>query len=232
MSHPPWPPPRDRPPRSGVARRSSSSPASTATSRPAPKRCWSRRSSWPKAASSASSSSSTSTCCRAPIPTARPSASALRPTASTSIAITCCCAPRKRRPSRAGARPRAAGGARPARVPGRRGAVEQPFAQCSASTCCCSTRHRQHAALRHQGSRGMVPRAAGRRPRCRRLQQRLVSHGLADPADRRVSMGSAAPQIGRNAHGLTNAVSLLVETRAAASAAPISSAGSRPSSRR
>ena len=35
----------------------------------------------------------------------------------------------------------------------------------------------------------------------------------ADPADRRVSMGSAAPQIGRNAHGLTNAVSLLVETR-------------------
>jgi len=35
----------------------------------------------------------------------------------------------------------------------------------------------------------------------------------ADPADRRVSMGSAAPQLGRNAHGLTNAVSLLVETR-------------------
>jgi len=35
----------------------------------------------------------------------------------------------------------------------------------------------------------------------------------ADPADRRVSMGGAAPQIGRNAHGLTNAVSLLVETR-------------------
>ena len=35
----------------------------------------------------------------------------------------------------------------------------------------------------------------------------------ADPADRRVSMGGAAPQLGRNAHGLTNAVSLLVETR-------------------
>ena len=35
----------------------------------------------------------------------------------------------------------------------------------------------------------------------------------ADPADHRVSMGGAAPQIGRNAHGLTNAVSLLVETR-------------------
>jgi len=35
----------------------------------------------------------------------------------------------------------------------------------------------------------------------------------ADPADRRVSMGAAAPQLGRNAHGLTNAVSLLVETR-------------------
>ena len=35
----------------------------------------------------------------------------------------------------------------------------------------------------------------------------------ADPADRKVSMGSAAPQLGRNAHGLTNAVSLLVETR-------------------
>ena len=35
----------------------------------------------------------------------------------------------------------------------------------------------------------------------------------ADPADRRVSMGSAAPQLGRNAHGLMNAVSLLVETR-------------------
>ena len=37
----------------------------------------------------------------------------------------------------------------------------------------------------------------------------------ADPADRRVSMGSAAPQLGRNAHGLMNAVSLLVETRGA-----------------
>lgn len=35
----------------------------------------------------------------------------------------------------------------------------------------------------------------------------------ADPADRKVSMGSAAPQLGRNAHGLMNAVSLLVETR-------------------
>ena len=35
----------------------------------------------------------------------------------------------------------------------------------------------------------------------------------ADPSDRRVSMGGAAPEIGRNAYGLTNAVSLLVETR-------------------
>jgi hypothetical protein len=35
----------------------------------------------------------------------------------------------------------------------------------------------------------------------------------ADTADRKVSMGRPAPQLGRNAHGLTNAVSLLVETR-------------------
>jgi hypothetical protein len=35
----------------------------------------------------------------------------------------------------------------------------------------------------------------------------------ADAADRKVSMGGAAPQIGRNANGLKNAVSLLVETR-------------------
>jgi hypothetical protein len=34
-----------------------------------------------------------------------------------------------------------------------------------------------------------------------------------DVPDRRVAMGGAAPQLGRNAHGLTNAVSLLVETR-------------------
>ena len=34
-----------------------------------------------------------------------------------------------------------------------------------------------------------------------------------DAADRKVSMGSAAPQLGRNANGLRNAVSLLVETR-------------------
>ena len=34
-----------------------------------------------------------------------------------------------------------------------------------------------------------------------------------DPADRKVSMGSAAPQLGRNARGLTNAVSLVVKTR-------------------
>ncbi|MEO5845637.1 MAG: M14 family metallopeptidase, partial [Caldimonas sp.] len=35
----------------------------------------------------------------------------------------------------------------------------------------------------------------------------------ADPADRTLSMGSVAPQVGRNAVGLRNAVSLLVETR-------------------
>ncbi len=35
----------------------------------------------------------------------------------------------------------------------------------------------------------------------------------ADPGDRKVAMGGAAPQIGRNANGLKNAVSLLVETR-------------------
>jgi len=35
----------------------------------------------------------------------------------------------------------------------------------------------------------------------------------ADPADRKVSMGGTAPQLGRNAHGLRNAVSVLVETR-------------------
>ncbi len=35
----------------------------------------------------------------------------------------------------------------------------------------------------------------------------------ADPADRTVSMGGVGPQIGRNANGLKNAVSLLVETR-------------------
>jgi zinc carboxypeptidase len=35
----------------------------------------------------------------------------------------------------------------------------------------------------------------------------------ADPADHQVSMGSVAPQVGRNAEGLKNAVSLLVETR-------------------
>jgi Zinc carboxypeptidase len=35
----------------------------------------------------------------------------------------------------------------------------------------------------------------------------------ADPADRQVSMGSVGPQVGRNAQGLKNAVSLLVETR-------------------
>ncbi len=35
----------------------------------------------------------------------------------------------------------------------------------------------------------------------------------ADPADRLVSMGGVGPQIGRNANGLKNAVSLLVETR-------------------
>ena len=35
----------------------------------------------------------------------------------------------------------------------------------------------------------------------------------ADPADRKVSMGGAGPQLGRNANGLTNAVSLIVETR-------------------
>ena len=34
-----------------------------------------------------------------------------------------------------------------------------------------------------------------------------------DPADRTMSMGSIAPQVGRNASGLRNAVSLLVETR-------------------
>jgi hypothetical protein len=35
----------------------------------------------------------------------------------------------------------------------------------------------------------------------------------ADPADRRCRWAARAPQLGRNAHGLTNAVSLLVETR-------------------
>lgn len=35
----------------------------------------------------------------------------------------------------------------------------------------------------------------------------------ADPADRKVSMGGVSPRIGRNAAGLRNAVSLLVETR-------------------
>jgi len=35
----------------------------------------------------------------------------------------------------------------------------------------------------------------------------------ADPADRTLTMGSVAPQVGRNASGLRNAVSLLVETR-------------------
>lgn len=35
----------------------------------------------------------------------------------------------------------------------------------------------------------------------------------ADPADRTLSMGSVGPQVGRNASGLRNAVSLLVETR-------------------
>jgi hypothetical protein len=34
-----------------------------------------------------------------------------------------------------------------------------------------------------------------------------------DPADHQVSMGSVGPQVGRNAQGLKNAVSLLVETR-------------------
>jgi hypothetical protein len=37
----------------------------------------------------------------------------------------------------------------------------------------------------------------------------------ADPADKKVSMGGAQPETGRNAHGLKNAVSLLVETRGA-----------------
>ncbi len=35
----------------------------------------------------------------------------------------------------------------------------------------------------------------------------------ADPADRTLSMGSVGPQVGRNAWGLRNAVSLLIETR-------------------
>ncbi len=35
----------------------------------------------------------------------------------------------------------------------------------------------------------------------------------ADPADRKLSMGSVAPHVGRNAAGLRNSVSLLVETR-------------------
>jgi hypothetical protein len=35
----------------------------------------------------------------------------------------------------------------------------------------------------------------------------------ADPADRTLTMGSVGPQVGRNAGGLRNAVSLLVETR-------------------
>ena len=35
----------------------------------------------------------------------------------------------------------------------------------------------------------------------------------ADPADRTLAMGGVGPQIGRNANGLRNAVSLLVETR-------------------
>jgi hypothetical protein len=35
----------------------------------------------------------------------------------------------------------------------------------------------------------------------------------ADPADRTLTMGSVGPQVGRNASGLRNAVSLLVETR-------------------
>jgi len=35
----------------------------------------------------------------------------------------------------------------------------------------------------------------------------------ADPADRTLTMGSVAPEVGRNAAGLRNAVSLLVETR-------------------
>ena len=80
-------------------------------------------------------------------------------------------------PGRAGARRRAAGGARPARVPGRRRPVERPLRRGPALRRAAAVRdHRQHAAVRHQGGRGMVPRAARRQPRRRRLQQRLVSH--------------------------------------------------------
>ena len=48
------------------------------------------------------------------------------------------------------------------------------------------------------------------------LQHRVVLHrSAADPTDRKVSMGGVSPRIGRNADGLRNAVSLLVETRGA-----------------
>ena len=45
------------------------------------------------------------------------------------------------------------------------------------------------------------------------LTSEWYSTTSSDPADRTLSMGSVGPQVGRNAAGLRNAVSLLVETR-------------------
>ena len=45
------------------------------------------------------------------------------------------------------------------------------------------------------------------------LSSEWYSTFSSDPADRTLSMGSVGPQVGRNAAGLRNAVSLLVETR-------------------
>ena len=114
----------------------------------------------------------------------------------------------------AAARHRAAGRARPARVPGRR-RLHQPS----------SARVQRFDVLLQYATTANLPpfvtKAAEEWFRAP-LVAGLRSAGLsvdwyatvsADPADRTLSMGSVAPQVGRNASGLRNAVSLLVETR-------------------
>ncbi len=60
----------------------------------------------------------------------------------------------------------------------------------------------------------MVSPAAGREPEeAPGLSSDWYATTSDDPADRRLAMGGVGPQISRNANGLRNAVSLLVETR-------------------
>ena len=180
---PPWPRPRDRPPRSGVARRSSSLPASTATSRPAPKRCI-------VAAQQLAEGRFDRVLEQIDVyllPRANPDGAALgqraAATASTSTATTCCCA----RPE-AQAEAELMRGVAPLVVldlheyPVDAAAWSSRFGAVQRFDVAAAVRdHRQHAALHHQGGRGMVPRAARRRAWCGRLQQRLVPHDLDRP---------------------------------------------------